>query len=167
MIETPGLTITISAVGPSVEDRRRLRVARLSLERMARPRRPRWPWLVAAMTFVLGFLAGTHVHAAEIPVVALQVRPQIMLQRGDIRIEARVPRDGENRLLSIAWSSDVGSEGATLRQLEGNDALVLHTLWLPSQPAANYVFVATVFNRGGKPRGRAEARVLVPEGGDR
>jgi hypothetical protein len=103
------------------------------------------------------------------PRLVLKVWPSVMLtRREDIRVEARVPRNPENRLLAIAWVSDVGSQGSTLRKLEGDDALVLHTLWLRTQPAANYVFRATVFNRLGQPRARAEARIRVPdEGGDR
>ena len=129
--------------------------------------RPRvwWPWFLV-VAFILGYVAGVELHA-EMPAVSLLVRPQVMLRRGDIHVEARVPRAAENRLLSIAWSSDTGTAGSTLRPLEGEDAQVLHTLWLPSQPAANYLFVATVFNTLGKPRGRTEARIHVPDDGDR
>lgn len=126
----------------------------------------RWtPWLVA-VAFVLGFLAGVAtVHAAELgaqkktPVVTLLVRPQVMLQRGDIRVEVRVPPHADNRALAIAWSSDHGTEGSTLRPLEGEDAATLETLTLRSQPPANYLFVATVFGAGGRARGRADARI--------
>jgi hypothetical protein len=143
------------------------RIRRLTLERAEPPRR-RWPWLLL-VAFALGYVAGSVLHASEAipPAVSLQVRPLVMLQRGDIRVEVRVPRHGENRLLSIAWSSDIGTAGSTLRPLEGEDAQVLHTLALPSQPAANYLFVAAVFNDAGKLRGRAEAKVVVPEDGDR
>jgi hypothetical protein len=34
-------------------------------------------------------------------------------------------------------------------------------LTLPSQPAANYLFVATVIDRAGKPRGRAQAQIRL------
>lgn len=95
--------------------------------------------------------------------VSLIVRPRFMLQRGDVRVEARVSRHDSNRLLAIAWVSDVGTTGSTQRQLDGADAPVLHPLNLPGQPAANYVFVATVFNSLGKSRGRAEARIHAPE----
>lgn len=128
---------------------------------LPRPPRRRWPWLLA-LGFVLGLAAGVTLAAAEPPAVSLQVRPQLMLQRGDVRVEVRVPRHADNRMLSIAWTSDAGTAGSTMRPLEGDDAIVLHTLALASQPAANYLFVATVFNRLGKPRGRAEARIVVP-----
>lgn len=131
----------------------------------SRPPRRWWPALVV-LAFLLGFATGVTLSAAPAPpIVSLVVRPQIMLGRGDIRIEARVPRSADNRLISIAWTSDRGSAGSTLRPLEGEDAMVLHTLWLTSQPAANYLFVATVFNQLGKPRGRAEARIVVPDDG--
>lgn len=99
------------------------------------------------------------------PCVTLLVRPHFLLQRGDVRIEARVPRHADNRQLTIAWDSDNGSAGATMRPLAGEDAQVLHTLNLPSQPSANYLFVATVFASSGKVRGRAEARIHSPGGG--
>lgn len=97
--------------------------------------------------------------------VSLIVRPAFMIARGDIRVEVRVPRDADNRQLTIAWDSDGGSVGNTARALEGEDAAVLHTLNLPSQIPANYRFVATLFNRAGKVRDRAEARIRVPEAG--
>lgn len=87
--------------------------------------------------------------SGTVPVVVLQVRPIVLIGRGDIRVEARVPRHADNRLLAIAWVSDHGSAGSTQRLLEGADAPVLHTLALPSQPPANYFFTATVFGGDG------------------
>lgn len=97
------------------------------------------------------------------PAVQILVRPLVMLMRGDIRVEVRVPRHAENRILAISWTSDTGSLGSTMRGLDGEDAPVLHTLNLPGQPAANYVFLASVFDTHGKPRGRAEAHIHTPE----
>jgi hypothetical protein len=111
------------------------------------------------------FLMALAVAPPEQPRVSLLVRPTFMIARGDIRIEARVPRDADNRQLTIAWDSDGGSVGNTMRPLEGEGAPVLHTLNLPSQIPANYRFVATLFNQVGKVRGRAEARIHVPEAG--
>jgi hypothetical protein len=114
-----------------------------------RRRRPLWPWLWV-LVFVLGYLAGARAQAAD--VVALQVRPQFMIaRRGDIAVQVRVPRSAENRLLSIAWSSDVGSAGSTLRPLEGEDAQVLHTLTL-TQPTGRQLPV-----RGHRVRSRRTA----------
>jgi hypothetical protein len=93
--------------------------------------------------------------------LTLLARPTFMLRRGDIRIEVRVLRHADNRRLAIAWTSDVGSAGATQRQIDGQDGPVLHVLTLPSQPAANYLFVATVIDRAGKPRGRAQAQIRL------
>jgi hypothetical protein len=149
----------------SATARRWARIQRLSLERAPRPR-SRWPWFVA-LAFGLGVLAGTQLHAGAPDAVTLIVRPLVMIQRGDIRIEARVPRHSANRLLAIAWTSDVGTLGSTIRQLDGEDAEVLHTLNLPSQPPSNYTFTATVVGADGKPRGRTEARIHVPDDGDR
>lgn len=99
----------------------------------------------------------------EKPRVLLLVRPQILLRRGDVRIEARVSRHADNRRLAIAWTSDVGTAGSTQRPLEGEDAQVLHTLNLPGQPPANYRFVAVVIDRTGKVCARAEAEIHVPD----
>jgi len=159
-----------------VSDERFTRLERLALERADRPhwhpgtdrraRRSPWPAIVA-LAFLLGLLAGVQLRACALdappPIVSILVRPQIMLQRGDIRVEVRVPRHRDNRRLLIAWTSDVGTEGSTIRPLEGEDAAVLHVLALPSQPAANYTFVAAVFNSLGKLRGRADGRIVVPD----
>jgi hypothetical protein len=98
--------------------------------------------------------------------VSMIVRPTIMTQRGDIRVEVRVPRHEANRILSISWVSDgPGTWGTELRQLDGESGPVLHVLWLPGSPAANYYFTASVFDTHGQPRGRAEAKILVPDDG--
>lgn len=97
-------------------------------------------------------------------VVALTARPLIMLTRGDIHIDAHVPAHADNRRLAIAWTSDVGSSGETQRVLDGNDAETHHDLWLHAQPPANYVFFASVFDAHGTLRGRAEARIVTPDG---
>lgn len=160
------MSVSFSALSKDdqVEVRRWLRVQRLALEHCAPPRRPVRPWLLV-LAFLLGYLTGARLHASgEPPVATLLVRPQVMLQRGDVRVEVRTPRHQDNRLLEIAWSSDVGTAGRTLRPLDGEDAPVLQTLDLPGTPAANYLFIATVFNRLGKARGRAEARIHTPEG---
>src|SRR5258708_5710835 len=91
--------------------------------------------------------------------LTLVVRPLILLSRGDVRVEARVPRDTDNRLLAITWSSDVGTAGETIRQLDGEDAAVLHTLWLPNTPPAHYLFLATLIDRHGKIAGRDRAEI--------
>lgn len=101
---------------------------------------------------------------SALPPLSLKVQPTFMVaRRGDIRVEARIPRSAENRQLSIAWSSDVGSAGSTQHQIDGEDDAVLHTLNLPSQPAANYLFVAALYDRAGKLRSRQEARIHTPE----
>jgi hypothetical protein len=179
-----------------VARRRRARLYRLSVERQAAPRRRRWAWVLIALAFGLGYatraLAAQPVEGAlgrfPLPEIigmrgaksgakseaavqksqlTLLVRPQLMLQRGDIRLEARVPRHADNRRLAIAWTSDVGSAGATQRQIDGEDGPVLHVLMLSSQPPANYLFVATVIDRAGKACARAEASIHAPEESDR
>lgn len=115
-----------------------------------------WLLLIAALLAPIA--------AAPPPVIALTVRPQILASRGDVRVEARVQRHVDNRILAIAWVSDHGTAGSTQRQLEGEHSALLHTLELPAQPSANYYFTATVVGKDGKPRGRADARIVAPEG---
>jgi len=99
------------------------------------------------------------------PPVALQVRPLFMLARGDIRIEVRVARHADNRILAISWDSDGGgSKGETDRKIDGEDGPVLFNVTLPSQLPANYIFLATLIGSNGHPRGQAEARIRVPDG---
>jgi hypothetical protein len=40
---------------PDATARRLARLHRLSLERLDPPRRPRWPWLLALLAFLLGY----------------------------------------------------------------------------------------------------------------
>lgn len=93
------------------------------------------------------------------PALTLRVRPLFLLQRGDIRVEVRVPRHADNRLLAVAWQSDANDSSATQRQLDGDAAPALHTIEYPSKPPANYYFTAAVFGSNGKMRGRADAHV--------
>jgi hypothetical protein len=136
------------------------RLQRLSLERQVPPRRPRWPWVLALVALLVGY-GARELHGAGR--VSILVRPAIMLRRGDVHLEVRVPRDADNRLLAIAWNSDAGTAGGTQRRLAGDAAQVLHVLDLPSQPAAHYVFVATVFDRSGMVRDRATAEIHIPD----
>jgi hypothetical protein len=100
---------------------------------------------------------------AGLAVVTATARPAILITRGDVRVEARVRPDADNRVLTIAWSSDTGTAGQTVRPLDGDDGPVLHELLLPATPAANYLFVASVFDKDGHLRGRAEAKILAPD----
>jgi hypothetical protein len=101
---------------------------------------------------------------AGLKAVTIKVSPSIMIaRRSDVRVEVRVPHDEANRLLSITWSSDTGSVGSSWRPLDGEDAPVLHTLTLPSQPLGRYTFIASLFDRTWKLRARDEARIITPE----
>lgn len=115
-------------------------------------------------TLALLATGGDRSDAIEKP-ITVTVRPQIMLRRGDIRVEVRIPQDVDNRLLVIAWDSVGGSVGETRRQLDGEDAPVLHVLELRDQPAARYVFVTAIYGQRGELRGRATADIHVPDEG--
>lgn len=107
---------------------------------------------------------GDRSDAIEQP-IAIKVRPQIMLSRGDIRIEVRIPADVDNRRAVISWESVGGTVGETQWPIEGEDGPVLHVLELRAQPAAHYVFIAAVFGQRAELRGRATAEILIPDEG--
>jgi hypothetical protein len=127
-------------------------------------RAPSVLWFVVLVAFFLGFMLGTTAHAsAADSCIRLQVRPQMMLQRGDIRIEARIPRHVDHRAYALSWTSDVGTEGGTRRQLEGEESSVLQTHWLKDYPPAHYLFTSAVYDQAGKIVGRDQAEILTPE----
>ncbi len=118
-----------------------------------------------ALIFILGFATGTAYGAERC--VTLQVRPTVMLQRADIQVEARIVRHADHRMYVVAWTSDIGSEGSTQRQLEGADAAVLQTLSLRDQPAGHYLFTAAVFGPRGQLLARDQAEIRTLDGADR
>ncbi len=120
---------------------------------------------VFALIFLLGFATGT-VYGAE-RCLTVRVRPTVMLQRGDIQVEARIARHADHRVYAIAWTSDIGSEGSTQRQLEGADAAALQTLSLRDQPAGHYFFSAAVFGPRGQLLARDRAEIRTLDGADR
>jgi hypothetical protein len=112
--------------------------------------------------FLLGFMSGT-LYGAE-KRVTLQVRPQVMLPmtRNEVRVEMRVPRHADNRLLVVTWDGGpTGKGGAGYRELEGEASAALFTDWIKDLPAAPYVFVAALYDSRGKLAGRDVATILV------
>ncbi|HVL65737.1 MAG TPA: hypothetical protein VM364_00615 [Vicinamibacterales bacterium] len=132
------------------------------------PRPPRrWPWLLAlvTLTFIVGLWCGTQVHAASC--LTLKVRPQAMLRRGDVSVEARIPRHADHRLLAVSWLSENGKDGGYQVPLEGDQAPAVRTDWLRDMPPAHYVFTAAVIDSRGKVVGRDRAEILTIEGDPR
>lgn len=117
--------------------------------------------MVIVAAFLLGFFCGT-AHAAA-NCVQLRVRPQVMLHRNDIDVQARVCRDEAHRRLRVTWDSDRGWAGSSETQLAGDRAPVLHQFWLAHYPAATYDFEATTLNHDGRVVHRDRARILAPE----
>ena len=153
-----------------------------------RPRRSSSLFWIA-LAFLLGTLFGAQLHGGQdggespnghprgsvgttvpTPVgtseacLRLQVRPTVMLPmtRSNIRVELRIPRHAHHRRYAIAWTSDVGSEGSTQRQLEGEASAVLQPLLLRDQPAGHYQFVAAVYDDLGKLIGRETSEIRTP-----
>jgi hypothetical protein len=111
-----------------------------------RPRR-RYAWIVLA--FLVGLALGAQLHAAE-PCVRLQLRPQVLLRRGDVDVQARVAPHADHRVLRVSWDSDAGAGGSRTFDLEGDRSPVLFQRWNQEQPAGHYVFEARVFDAGGR-----------------
>lgn len=82
--------------------------------------------------------------------VLIKINPSIMLYRGDVHVEVRVPPREENRTLVVQWDSDAGDAGQQTEPLDGADAAVLYTWDLRDIPPADYVFEARVLNSAGK-----------------
>lgn len=96
--------------------------------------------------------------------ISLHVRPLLLLSRGDVRVEIRVPRDVDNRAVVLAWASDVSS-GSSAFGIDGEAGPVLFVRELRDQVPANYAFVATLYGAAGEVRGRADAKIVTGDEG--
>lgn len=108
----------------------------------------RYAWIVLA--FLLGLALGAQLHATEPPCVRLQLRPQVLMRRGDVDVQARVAPHADHRVLRVDWDSDAGAGGSRTFDLEGDRSPVLFQWWNQEQPAGHYVFEARVFDAGGR-----------------
>jgi hypothetical protein len=95
--------------------------------------------------------------------VLLSVRPLIMLQRGDIRVEMRVSQHADHRWLVLTWDGGNAGAGSSREQLAGENADVLHTRWLRAQAPSEYLFVSAVYNGRAIVVGRDTAEIHTPE----
>lgn len=121
-------------------------------------------WVVCwwVLAFVLGILFGLQLQAAG-PCVRLEVRPQFLLSRGDVDVQAHVARHTDHRALVVVWNSDVGAAGSRSFDLEGTATDTVLFQWTNrDQPAGRYTFEARVSDAGGRALGssRAEIRSL-------
>jgi len=91
--------------------------------------------------------------------VRLQLRPRVLLNRGDVDVQVRVPRHAENRRLTVAWDSDQAGAGSREFALEGDRAPVLFQWWNQDQAPAHYVYEARVFDDRGRQIGDARADI--------
>jgi hypothetical protein len=120
-------------------------------------------WLVIAIVFAVGFLCGAASADGAVPCVRIQVRPQTMLRRNDLDVQARVCRDDRNRQLRIEWDADPrGWVGSSETQLSGATAPIAYQFWLEDYPAANYDFLATSRDGNGRILSAGRARVVAP-----
>lgn len=79
------------------------------------------------------------------PCVTLRVRPLVMLQRGDIEIDALIPPHPDHKAYVLMWNSDVGVGGRQVRQLDST-SLLLQMQRLRDMPPAHYRFAATIYD---------------------
>ena len=73
----------------------------------------------------------------------IRVSPEMCYEGCDVRVVVRVPRDAENRALTIEADS-VGYFRGSEIDLPGESAALLHTLTLHSPPSGEYVIRAKV-----------------------
>lgn len=121
----------------------------------------KWVWL--GVTFAIGILLGTQLHAAEC--VRLQVRPQFLLHTGDVDVQAHVARHTDHRALVVIWNSDTGGAGSRSFELEGTDRDGVLFSWTNrDQLPGYYLYTARVTDAGGRALGasRAEIHSAVP-----
>lgn len=100
----------------------------------------RWTFL----GFLLGFLCASVMVSAADRCVRLSVRPRVMIVNQDVDVQVRVWRHTDHRRLGIAWTVDGLPGGSSTRDLNGETAAFLHTLWLRDQPPGDYEFVVVV-----------------------
>jgi len=119
-------------------------------------------WFVLA--FVLGVWFGLQLQAAG-PCVRLEVRPQVLLSRGDVDVQAHVARHTDHRALVVVWNSDTGAAGSRSFDLEGTDTDTVLFQWTnKDQPAGRYTFEARVSDAGGRALGSSHAEIRSLEG---
>ena len=99
------------------------------------------------------------------PALTLAVRPLVMLTRGDISAQIRVAASERNRAMVLSWTSDYGTAGSTVKQVDGENGPVLFRIELPAQPPANYEFTATLFGEQSKRLASASAVIRTPDNG--
>lgn len=123
-------------------------------------------WLMMLLAILLCVLAGVLVgeksqqaNRAANRACSLQLRPQTMLQRGDIEARVSIQPNDANRQLILAWQSDLGA-GESSHQLDG-DSPSVHVFRLRDQPAAEWEFVASVF-QGSKLACQAVGTIQAP-----
>ena len=114
------------------------------------------------MRLLLAILLAGSTLSATPARVSLEIRPRIMLSKGDIRVEAHVAPNAANRYLVIAWDSDA-AVGSSLFQLDGADAAVIQTLYMRDQAPVHYLFEARLYGSGDKLLARAEGEIHVPD----
>jgi hypothetical protein len=131
---------------------------------VAHPRRSQW--LRVLLIFLLGMLCGAAIASAAEPCVRVKVRPTVMLVKQDIDTQVRVYRHADHRELLISWTYEGEPGGSSTRQLDGDTAAFLHTLWLRDQRPGNYEFTAIVRGAGGRVLGSDHIRILAPSRDD-
>lgn len=127
----------------------------------------RWLLLaVMAACFMFGFAAGQAYAAEESCIRSFEVRPRTMLRmrRYDIHARVRIEPHAHHRGFAVRYTSDVGAEGGSMRQLEGDRAAVTQdSLWWKEHPGGQYAFDLTVYGPGGRAVSRRRVDIHAPE----
>ncbi len=132
-------------------------------------------WLTLfALIFLLGFASGT-VYAAERSahcIRSFEVRPTTMYRLRDYDIEARIRIEphADHRAFALSFTSDVGPEGGSLRELNNVageiSPITQDPIWFKDKPGGNYVFTLSVLGAGGKVLEQQTAVIKAAGDGD-
>lgn len=130
-------------------------------------------FIIMALVFVLGFASGT-AYGAEQCIRSLEVRPTVMqrMTRGDIQTRVRIEPHADHRAYALSWTSDVGAEGRSVRELNSMPGelspITQDPVPLRDMPGGHYFFTLAVYGAGGKLLERKTAEIHAPDdGGDR
>ncbi len=129
--------------------------------------------VVIGIVFMLGFASGT-AYGAEPCIRSFEVRPTTMfrLRQYDIEARIRIEPHPDHRAYALSFTSDVGAEGGSMRELNNVPGqlseITQDPIWIKGKPGGHYLFVLAVYGAGGKLLERKTAEIKpVGEDDDR
>jgi hypothetical protein len=107
------------------------------------------PLLLSLVLWLIGITpAPADSNATNAPTLALKVTPRFAFAPADVSFTATVPRDPENRALSVAVDSGAFYRATTI-QLDGSAGPVLNSVFWKGLPAGQYDVQAVLMGTRG------------------